>query len=179
MRNTDAYITSQLREKLQMPMGRHLYGVLGTYQRLREFEERDLANARDAAGHPHRPPVNLNRALLERIGDEDLSRMVAQEARRPQATVRRLGQELQRFLDEALGDGGLLILKQLEILFAYALDLSVFRIHATDRRQILLLLPGTRVGGRIILFHEAEERFQRTLPEGLIVENHLWELSDG
>jgi len=173
-----AEITSVLRERLSVPTGRHLYGVLGTYAGLRYFEVHALANASGPDGVPFPPAVNLNRALLERIGDEELSQMAAVEARRPQATVRRLSLKLDGLLAESLASGGLLILKQLEMLFAYSMDLSVFRIHAADHRRIVLLLPGTRVGARVILFHEAEERFQRSLPEGLIVENHLWELTD-
>jgi len=71
------------------------------------------------------------------------------------------------------------ILKQLELLFAYELDLSVFRTRATNQSHILLLLPGERRGDHVVLFHEADARFHRTIPPNLIAENHLWELTDG
>ena len=39
----------------------------------------------------------------------------------------------------------------------------------------LLLLPGRRSSGRIIMFHEMDEG-NYTLPTNLIAENHLWEI---
>jgi len=178
MKASGAQITSFLRDRLQSSVGRHLYGVLGTYRQLERFEARDLASGRDPGGRPLPPAVNLNRTLLNRIGDEELSALVEAEARQPRSVTHRLALELDRYLAEALQESPLLILRQLEILLAYGLDLSALRINATDQRHVLLLLPGNRVGDRIILFHEAEERFHRTLPQNLIVENHLWELSD-
>ena len=35
-------INSQLRQKLEMPTGRHLYVVLGTYERLERYEKVDF-----------------------------------------------------------------------------------------------------------------------------------------
>jgi hypothetical protein len=35
-------INSQLRQKLEMPTGRHLYVVLGTYERLECYEKVDF-----------------------------------------------------------------------------------------------------------------------------------------
>jgi hypothetical protein len=46
---------------------------------------------------------------------------------------------------------------------------------AADDDRILLLLPGRRSGGRIIMFPEIEDG-NYTLPPSLIAENHLWEL---
>jgi hypothetical protein len=78
-----------------------------------------------------------------------------------------------------LGDNHLLILKHLELSFAYSLNLSVFRTRATNQHHILLLLPGERRGEGITLFHEADPRFHRSLPGNLIADNHIWELKDG
>ncbi len=178
MKITGPQVISELREKLQFEMGRHLYGLLGTYTLLAGFEQSDLAQARDPHGNPFPLSLNLNRELLARIGDGDLRQLVRDEARRPQAVQRRLGQELDNLLGDLLQRDHLLILKQLELVFAYNLDLSVFRTRATNQNHIVLLLPGERRGDHITLFHEAEPRFHRSLPGTLIADNHLWELKD-
>lgn len=173
-------IISQLREKLQFNIGRHLYGVLGSYAQLQQFEQTDLAQARDPKGHLFSKPINLNRELLARIGDADLRQLIKDEARYPQAVQRRLSQKFDHLLDELLSAQAshLLILKQLELLFTYNLDLSVLRTRAANQNHILLLLPGQRRSEQIIIFHETDPRFQRTLPGNLIADNHLWELDD-
>ena len=178
MKISGPQVISELRDKLQFDVGRHLYGVLGSYSQLADFEERGLAHAMDPKGQPFPQPVNLNRELLARMGDADLRGLVHAEARRPQTIQRRLGQELDNLLADFLEQHRFLILKQLELVFAYELDLSVFRIRATNQNHILLLLPGARLGGHIALFHEAGSRFQRQLPSNLIADNHLWELKD-
>ena len=176
---TGPQVISALREKLQFSAGRHLYGLLGTYAQLARFEDSDLPQARDPEGNPFPVPVNLNHELMARIGDDDLRQLVRDEARRPQAVQRRLGQELDNLLGHLLQSDHLLILRQMELIFAYSLDLSVFRTRATDRNHILLLLSGERRGDRITLFHDADPRFHRSLPGNLIADNHIWELKDG
>lgn len=178
MKITGPQIVSQLREKLQSDVGRHLYGVLATYARLKQFEQVDLAQARDPQGRPLPPAVNLNRELLERIGDEDLQKLTSEEARRPKAVQWQLNQELENLIKQALRERPILILKQFELVFALQLELSVLRTSATNQNHILLLLPGTRMGQTITLFHEAEPRFHRTFSNSLIADNHLWELTD-
>ena len=180
---TGPQIISQLREKLQFSSGRHLYGVLGSYAQLQQFEQTDLAQARDPQGQPLPSAINLNRELLARIDDGDLRQLIKDEARYPQAVQRRLGQEFDRLLGDHLLSSSttdrpfhLVVLKQIELLFTYDLDLSVLRTRATNQNHILLLLPGQRYSEQIIIFHEAEQRFQRTLPNNLIAEHHLWEL---
>ena len=44
-------INSQLRQKLEMPTGRHLYVVLGTYERLERYERVDFREARRRAAN--------------------------------------------------------------------------------------------------------------------------------
>jgi hypothetical protein len=51
-------INSQLRQKLEMPTGRHLYVVLGTYERLERYEKVDLREARSPSGQRLGDPVN-------------------------------------------------------------------------------------------------------------------------
>lgn len=178
MKISGAQIISELRDKLRVESGRHLYGILGTYAQLTGFEQNALAQAKMTAGSPLPTPVNTNRELLAQMGDDDLLQLARDEAKRPQAIQRKLNGELGALVASRLRSQDVLILKQLELVFAYALELSVFRTHATDKNHVILLLPGERRSDRIILFSEAESRFQRTLPENLIAENHLWELTD-
>ncbi len=171
-------IISQLREKLQFEIGRHLYGVLGSYAQLEQFEKTDLAQALDPHGNPFPEPINLNRELLARIDDDGLRQLIKDEARYPQAVQRRLGQKFDQMLGDLLSSpsSDLLTLKQIELLFTYNLDLSVLRTRASNQSHILLLLPGQRRSEQIIIFHETEPRFHRTLPGNLIADNHLWQL---
>lgn len=172
-------VISELREKLSFDMGRHLYGVLGSYAQLAQFERDHLAQARRPGGERFPQPINLNRELLARINDDDLRQLVRDEGRRPQAVQRRLGLELDRLLDARLQDDPFTVVKQIELVFAYSLDFSIFRIRATNQHHILLLLPGERRGEHLTLFHEAEPSFHRAIPTNLIADNHLWELQDG
>lgn len=176
MMATGPQVISDLRNKLPVNIGRHLYGVLGSYAHLTQFERVDLKQASDRDGRPLPVPLNLNRELLAQIPDNDLKRLVRDEARRPQAVEHRLNEQLRNVLATQLQKSPFVILKQLELIFAYNLELSLFRTFATNDNHLLLLLPGERRSEHIVLFHEADERFQRTLPDNLIAENHLWEL---
>lgn len=171
-------IIRALRDKLANDSGRHLYAVVGTYRSLERFEQEDLPLARTPAGDPFPEPLNLNRELLSRIGDDDLKQLVRDEARRPLSVASRLTRELQTLLTERLGHGGFVIAKNVELLFAYDLDLAVFRGHAVNQSHVLLLLPGEISGDRLMLFHEAEPRFHRVVLDGLIAADHIWELTD-
>ena len=179
MKLTGSQIICKITDKLQFDMGRHLYGVMGTYSQLERFQNNDLAHAKDRQGKRLPTPINVNKELLARIGDDDLRKLIKTEGRRPQAVQRRLNQEFDRFLHEHLENANFLIIQYLELLFAYSLDLSVLRTRASNQNHILLLLPSEKRGDRLILFHEAEARFHRTLPNNLIADNHLRELSDG
>ena len=178
MKLTGPQIIGELRDKLQFEIGRHLYGVLGAYAQLARFEEHDLAQARDPHGRPFPQPINLNRELLARIDDASLRQMVQDEARRPSSVQRRLNHELDGLLSGQLENSHLLILKQFELIFAYELDLSIFRTRATNQNHVVLLLPGERRSEHVTLFHEAEPRFHRAFPGNIIADNHLWELVD-
>jgi len=172
-------VISELRDRLSLGVGRHLYGVLGTYRQLGQFEQVHLGQATRPQGGPFPEAINLNRELLAGIGDDDLRRLVRDEARRQQAVRYRLKLELDRLIGERLQGKHLLILKQLELVFAYNLDLGVFRTRATNQDHVLLLLPGERRGEHTILFHEAGPELHRSLPNNLVADNHLWELTDG
>lgn len=178
MKLTGPQIITELRDKLQFDMGRHLYGVLGSYNQLEQFEREDLTTATDSNGAELPRPVNVNRDLLARIDDDDLRRLVADEGKRPQSIQWRLNHEFDFLLKDLLENHTLLILKQLELLFAYSLELSVLRTRASNQNHILLLLPGERRGEQLIIFNEAEAQFHRSIPGNLIANNHLWELTD-
>lgn len=171
-------INTQLRQKLEMPTGRHLYVVLGTYERLERYEKVAFREARSPSGNRLGDPVNVNHHLLDRINDDELKRLVQTEASRTESVKDRLSKELDALVAEKLNGGWFIALKNLEILFAYDLELNCLRIRATNQKHILVLLPGERVGDRITLFHEAPQNNHRTLPTNLVPENHLWELSE-
>jgi hypothetical protein len=63
----------------------------------------------------------------------------------------------------------------MELLFAYAFEPDVLRTHATDDHRILLLLPGRREKGAIVLFPELDNQ-PFIFPSAVIADNHLWEL---
>ena len=171
-------LNSLLRQKLEMPTGRHLYVMLGTYERLERYESVDFREARSPSGERLGDPVNVNRTLLDRISDAELKRLVQTEASRMESVKDRLSKELDRLVAENLNNGFFLALKNLEILFAYNLELNCFRIRATNQKHILIMLPGEKVGDRITLFHEAPVKSHRTLPTNLVPEGHLWELNE-
>ena len=171
-------INSQLQQKLQMPTGRHLYVVLGIYERLERYERVDLLEARSPTGERLCEPVNVSHNLLDRINDDELKRLVQTEASRAESVKDRLAKELDVLVAEKLNAGSFLSLKNLELVFAYDLELNCLRIRATNQKHILILLPGEKVGDRITLFHEASSNNHRTLPTNLVPENHLWELNE-
>jgi hypothetical protein len=173
---TGPQIISALCKQLQNQSGRHLYMVVGGYIPLETFIKNDLAPARSTEGTPFPTPVNFNRELLAQIEDEELRRMVRDEIRRPQAVESQLNQAFERLLRQQFDGNSFLILNQCELLFAYRLDLSRLRSYATNQNHLLLLLPGKQVGNQILLFHEAEQRFQIQFPGQLVTDNNLWEL---
>jgi len=174
---SDSEINAKLREKLEHTTGRHLYVILGTYERLAQYERVSLPEARGPAGDKLPAPVNLNLSILERFPDEDLKSMVQNEAKLPMSVCQRIARELDELIAQHLADNMLLTLKQMELLFTYDLELNPLRIRAVNQKHILMLLPGERTSQRTILFHEASPRFHRTLPANIVPEDHLWELN--
>jgi len=171
-------IISQLRQKLEMPTGRHLYVVLGTYERLARFDRVTFREARSPTNQRLGDSVNVSLNLLERIKDDDLKWLVRNEASLSETVKKRLADELDALVDGKLASTAFLALKHLELLFAYDLEMNCLRIRATNQKHILVMLPGERVGDRITLFHEASPPNHRTLPANLVPENHLWELNE-
>lgn len=178
MRLSGHEINSQLRQKLAMPTGRHLYVVLGTYERIEKYERVAFREARSPDDKPLGPALNTNLSLLQRIKDEELKWLVRNEAGMPETVKKQLADELDALIADELTKTSFLAIKNLELLFAYDMELNCLRIRATNQKHILVLLPGERVVDRITLFHEAPAANHRTLPVNLVPENHLWELSE-
>lgn len=170
-------INSQLRQKLEMPTGRHLYVILGTYERLERYERVDFPEARSPSGQPLAAPVNVNRTILDRIKDDELKKLVQSEATRTESVKKRLVDELDGLVADRFVSGSFLALKNVELLFAYDLELACLRTRAANQKHLLLLVPGAHEGDRVVLFHEIAEKYRRTLPPTYVQENHIWELS--
>ena len=180
MKATD--IIEALRAGLSAPGGRHLYGVLGSYQQLESFAEL-LQQAKTPSGSPFPAPVNVNRGILDAIPDEEFRRLVEDEAKRPEPTAAHVAKAFETFLRSSLTTlrsplpaPRLLVLSGLEMIFAYNVELSVLRTMATDEDRVLLLLPGCREGGRVRMFPDWPDA-SFALPTNLIADNHLWELT--
>jgi hypothetical protein len=178
MRLSGHEINSQLRQKLAMPTGRHLYVVLGTYDRIERYERVAFREARGPDDKLLGPALNINHSLLQRIEDEELKWLVRNEAGMSETVKKQLADELDALIADKLTQTSFLAVKSLELLFAYDMELNCFRIRAANQKHILVLLPGERVSDRITLFHEAPPTNHRTLPMNLVPENHLWELSE-
>ena len=172
-------IIEALRRKLTVTSGRHLYGVLGSYALLDAFAKK-LSQTKTLEDTPFPEPDNVNRGILEAIPDDEFKRLAEDEARRPEPTAAHVGRAFERFLRKSLGSNKLVVLANLEMLFAYNIELNLLRTMAADENSVLLLLPGRRAGGRVVMFHEMREMAggDYTLPTNLIADNHLWEIRE-
>lgn len=171
---TDTEIIEALRGKLAVPTGRHLYGILGAYDALKRFSKK-LQQAKTSDGIPFPAPLSVNAGILDAIPDSEFLDLAKNEPRRPEPTARHVEQAFERFIREKLGDKGLVVLRDLEMLFAYNVELNLLRTLAADQSRVLLLLPGKRLGNTIAMFHGLTD-YSFMLPTNLIAENHLWEL---
>jgi len=172
----DAEVIDSIMVKLSKPVGRHLYGVLGSYRSLERFSGK-LQEAKTLDGKPFPKPLSVNRGILETIPDDEFRKLVRDEAKRPEPTADHVKQAFESFLRTILQKDGLVILKGLEMLFAYNVDLNALRTMAADDFRIILLLPGRRDSGKIFMFPGAGP-ITYNLPTNLIAEDHLWELRD-
>lgn len=172
---TDTEIIENLQSKLAVPVGRHLYGVLGSYKALDAFAAK-LRQARLPTGQHFPEPLSVNRGILEDIPDEEFHALAKNEAKMPAPTATHIARAFERFLRSKLENHGLVVLANLEMLFAYQVELSLLRTLAADNYQVVLLLPAKREYGRIAMFPDAVDG-SYTIPSNLIAENHLWELT--
>jgi hypothetical protein len=172
----DTDIIDAIRTKLAMPVGRHLYGVLANYSALTSFSYK-LQQAKDPDGKSFPKPLSVNRGILDSIPDPEFRKLVLDEARRPEPTAAHVAQAFERFLRSKLKAKGLLVLANFEMMFAYHLELNLLRTMAADDYRVLLLLPGKRVRGRVVMFPDLDQG-SYMLPTNLIAENHLWEIKN-
>jgi hypothetical protein len=174
MTGTD--VIEVLRGKLATPVGRHLYGVLGSYRTLTAFSEL-LQQAGMPDGQPFAAPLSVNRGILDEIPDDEFQHLLKDEVIYPEPTRAHVAQAFERFLRSHVLNQGFVALANLEMLFAYHLELHQLRVMATDQDRILLLLPGKREGGVVRMFPGLDEG-SYVLPTNLIADNHLWQLDE-
>jgi len=172
MRDTE--IIEAIISKLNMPGGRHLYGVMGTYHGIKSFEKK-LQQAKTPDGKKFPKSLSVNKGILDTIPDEEFRELVENEAKRPEPTASHVAKAFEIYLRSKLQGKGLIVLSNIEMLFAYHLELNLLRTMATDGDRVLLLLPGHRSGGKIIMYPDSGEG-SYTLPTNLIAQDHLWEL---
>ncbi len=171
---THTEIIETMRTRLSMPGGRHLYGVLGSYDDLNRFAGQ-MAKAKSTDGQPFPKPVSVNRGILDAIPDEEFRKLVNDEAKRPEPTAAHVASAFGDFIRTNLAGKGLIALRDFELVFAYHLELNLLRTLAADQDRILLLLPGKRERGAVTLFPDSDHG-SYILPTNLIAENNLWEL---
>ena len=176
----DIKIIEVLRKKLSVPIGRHLYGLLGSYSDLEQFTKQ-LHNATYEDNQKFPEPISVSSSILNQFSDEEFHRIVTDEAKRPEPTRKSIEEEFNAFVRRTLIPNKLVVYNDLELLFAYGIDLNPFRTLATDDKRIILLLPGIKKGGVIYLYPEYQKKFpsqkEIILPSNLIAEDHLWELN--
>ena len=168
-------IIENLRNKLSMLGGRHLYGILGSYEQIESFSAK-LQEARTHDGRRFPKPLSVNKGILNAIPDEEFRRLVEDEAKRPEPTAAHVAKAFETFLRQSLGRYELVVLTNLEILFSYNIELNLLRVMATDEQRIVLLLPGRMQAGQIILFPDIDKSTY-SLPPNLIAHDHIWTIS--
>ena len=142
MKETD--IIDNLRTKLALPVGRHLYGVLGSYESINAFSMK-LRQAKTPEGKRFPKPLNVNKGILNTIPDDEFRELVSSEAKLPEPTAAHIARAFESFLRVSLQKKGLIVLSNLEMLFAYNLELNLLRTLAADDYRILLFLPGKKL----------------------------------
>lgn len=175
----DTEIIEAIIAKLSVDVGRHLYAVIGSYRSLDRFAAR-LQEAKihnEVNGMPFPAPISVNRGILSAIPDDEFRKLVETEARKPEPTKAHINRAFEKFLRQRLMEDGLVILSNLELLFAYDVDLNPLRTLATDQQRVILLLPGRRSGDKIIMFTEFGED-SYFLPTNLIADDHIWSLDE-
>lgn len=170
----DTEIIEAIRAKLGVEAGRHLYGVLGDYTALDRFAKK-LRQARTADNQQFPKPLSVNRGILSAIPDDEFKKLVTHEARRPEPTAAHIAKAFESFLRAKTRHRSILVLSNLELLFAYKVELNLLRAIASDDTRIILLLPGKRERGKVVMFPSLQD-WECQLPINLIAENHLWEL---
>lgn len=169
----DEEITDQLRAKLTSPTGRHLYAVLGSYGALERFAEKLTTTS--ATGNSMFPmAVSVTQGILDCISDEGFAHEGSQELAVPEVAARLVQNAFNDFLSEYVLKHGLTVLRDWELAVAYDCDLHLLRERATDSHRVVLLLPGKRSGGNVMLFPLLPGGDLK-LPGGILTDDHIWE----
>jgi hypothetical protein len=167
-----------LQQNLSNNIGRHLYAVLGTYSQLDKFTKTAINHAKQPNGEPFPKPISLNQVLLDSFDPDSLQEMIHKELKRPQNTQDKLNRAFDEFLRISREETKFLILKDLELLFAYSLDVSRLRLWASNQQHLLILLPGENRSDQIYLFPEVSDEESFKFDNQLFSENNIWELSN-
>jgi hypothetical protein len=90
-------------------VGRHLYGIVGTYRTLDRFADR-LQEAKTSDGQPFPAPTSVNKGILSAIPDDEFRKLVENEARKPEPTKAHINRAFEKFLRHSLMENGLVVL---------------------------------------------------------------------
>ena len=164
----------QFRGKLRNQVGRHIYGFVGERKALERLE-RELGMMTTPFGRPMPPPVSLNLAVLSRVPRPRLESLARREEFSAEAIYRELNVAFKDFVAEYFGGNDILLLKDLELLFHYEVELNYVRGVSMDRRHTAFLLPGRCDGPHIRLYSHSDNDGYPFYPD-LITRGHLWEI---
>jgi len=153
-----------------------LYGILGGYAALDRFAAK-LCQVKMPDGEFFPGAVSVNRGILNSIPDAEFKTLAENEPRRPEPTMARVAQAFAVFLRSELNKKDLIVLTGLELIFIYNVELNLLRTTATDNKRVILLLPGKRERGEILMYLDSSPG-EYKLPSNLLADNHLWEVTD-
>jgi len=177
MKVSAAELFEKIINALENLQGRNLYGILGNYEHLSIIEKQIISRLIDIQPSLPLEVIDINQSILSYFSDEETKELVSSESSFPDYVNRKISDALNSIISQSLQNHTAIFCKNLEILFSYSVDLSVFRIHATNQKVIFLLMPGQFIGGHITLFMDTPKHFQRTLPDQLLSANNIWELN--
>jgi|LSQX01.2.fsa_nt_gb hypothetical protein len=178
MKRKPTDIINSLYKNLKIPIGRHLYAVMGSYSTLEAFTKDTLGQAKLADGSAFPTPISVNKLLLNSFEDDSLDEIIVKELKRPKYTQSVLDKILEGFLREQFAQTNFIILEHLELVFAYSLDLSKLRRWAANQNHILVLLPGENRNQQIYLFVDSITGESINFDNQLFSENNIWELDN-
>jgi hypothetical protein len=161
-------------DKLDLDVGRHLYGIIGSYDSLRLFEKE--INGISLSEKSKHIILSINDGIIDSFTNDEFRKIVEEEAKRPEPTKASISKQFESFMKNLIQKFDIIVLKDLELLFIYDIDFSLLRVLATDNKKIVLLLPGKRSLGQVIMYPGTNQEYR--LPQNLIPENHLWEISN-
>ena len=93
---------------------------------------------------------------MEAIPEEEFVKLTTEPAGRPGHTATLIARAFEQFIRSNVSSKGLLVLL-IETVFGYHAQLSLLRALAADQDRLILLLPGKREDGDVILFPKSEQ----------------------